>query len=240
MDAINRSLSTRERFVLDALESEVFAAFHAAYVESTRQHWRELGDLSERVLWWRETARRLSGRAWDRQGVLVSALAVCAMEVAREFGVALFLLVHGCYRQVGVVLRSALELLVTGCYLDTHLEQRRAWTAAYHTFAKGPSPLQFQVMVQALDAAGGLLAGCRLPSSSVVFTVRPGVYVSMALKRLYGVLTQFVHAKPETLDCARMPVGVCYQRDRFAQLARVLLDVMAIGALLLQGEATAI
>jgi hypothetical protein len=231
--------SLRERLALDALESEVFAGFRAAYGETTERHARDLGELTQRVLWWQEVARRLSGRVWNEQGVLVSALALCAMEVAREFGVALFLLVHECYRQVGVVVRSALELLVTGCYLDVHVEQRRAWSAAYHVVAKGPSPLQFQALVQALEAPGGVLAGWRLPASFGVETAGRPLFVSVALKRLYGVLTQCVHAKPETLDCVRMPAGVCYQRDRLVSLARLLVDVMAVGALLLQGQAPA-
>jgi hypothetical protein len=239
MDSSNRLSSARERLVLDALESEVFVAFRAAYVESARQQWRELGDLSDRVLWWRAAARRLSSRAWDRQGILMSALAVCAAEVAREFEVAFFLLVHGCYRQVGVLLRSALELLVTGYYLDANPVARRAWTVAYRP-REAPSPLQFGVMVQALSAAGGFLAGWRVPASLGGYAVRPGVYVSVVLKRLYGVLTQFVHAKPETLDCVRALEESGYQRDRFYQLARMLVDVMAVGSLLLQGRVTAI
>jgi len=139
-----------------------------------------------------------------------------------------------------VLLRSALELLVTGCYLDANPVARRAWTAAYRPQLEAPSPLQFGMMVQALSAPGGLLAGCRVPPSLAGYTVRPGIYVSVALKRLYGYLTQFVHAKPETLDCVCTPEGSGYQRDRFYELARVLVDIMAVGSLLLQGRATAI
>jgi len=145
------------------------------------------------------------------------------------------LLLHGCYRQAGALLRSALELVVTGYYLDVAPEVRGEWRAGPGAGREGRPPLQFGVMVRQLSSGSRPLRGWRLPSGLDGCVVRPGMYLSAALRLLYRRLTDYVHPKPETMDFPWASRWPRYQHEGFYRLARIFIDTITVASLLLQG-----